>query len=66
MEKFFFYNCCMEYQQRTTGDEGHLAGSEVLQTICDVDFQENGSYLHNPKTDYFHKYAKPPKDGMYL
>ena len=66
MDNFLFYNCCMEYQQLTTGDEGYLAGSEVLQTICDVDFQENGLYLHNPKTDYYHKYAKPPKDGMYL
>lgn len=66
MDNFLFYNCCMEYQQLTTGDEGYLAGSEVLQTICDVDFQENGLYLNNPKTDYYHKYAKPPKDGMYL
>jgi hypothetical protein len=66
MNNFYFYNCCMEWQQEHQGEKGYLAGSEVLQTVCDVDFQENGSYLHNPKTDYYHKYAKQPKDGMYL
>ena len=65
-KKYFFYNCCLEWQQLRTGEDGCLAASEVLQKICYADFQRQGQILKNPKTDYCHKYAKPPQDGMFL
>jgi hypothetical protein len=65
-KQYFFYNCMLEWQQARDGVDGCLAASEVVQTIFDADFRENGLILQNPKTDYYHKYPKPPQDGMFL
>lgn len=63
---FLFFNSCLEWQALSEGVEGCFAASEVVRAICETDFQEQGTILNNPKTDYYHKYVKTPHDGMFL
>lgn len=64
---FYFYRFFLEERQTKPCETGLLAATEVVRAICDADFQKNGLYIKDPKTDsgFYHEYAKRPKMGMY-
>lgn len=65
---FNFYRCYLERGQAGVGGPGFLAATEVVQAVCNADFQRNGNLLRSfPSSPRcFYKYAKQPKDGMYM
>ena len=66
-KNFYFYRCYLEERQAKPCEKGLLSATEVVQAICDADFQRNGSYIKDPKADsvFYHEYAKRPRKGLY-
>lgn len=67
-KNFDFYRCYLEKEQAVDGEPGLLAATEVVQAVCDADFQRYGSYMrsHPSSPHCYYKYAKTPRDGMFM
>ena len=65
---YLVYNCYLEGRQLREGEHGLLAAREVVQAICDADFQDHNLALINPVNNmmYHHEYVKQPKGKLYL
>ena len=65
---FAFYRCYPKMGQAGVGGPGYLAATEVVQAVCDAGFQRNGFLMmrHPSSPRCFYKFAKHPKDGMYM
>lgn len=66
-KNFYFYRCYLEERQPKPYESWLLSATEVVQAICDADFQRNGLYIKDPKVDsvFYHEYAKRPRKGLY-
>lgn len=66
-KNFYFYRCYLDQRQPNPCESGLLSATEVVQAICDADFQRNGLYIKDPKADavFYHEYAKRPQKGLY-
>ena len=67
-KNFDFYRCYLERGVAGDGEPGLLAATEVVQAVCDAGFHKNGNTMRDfPSSPHcYYKYAKPPKDGMYM
>ena len=67
-KNFVFYRCFLERGMASKGEPGLLAATEVVQAVCNADFQKNGlSMKCYPSSPHcYYKYAKTPKEGMYM
>ena len=67
-KNFIFYRCYLKREQTDEGEPGLLAATEVVQAICDADFQRNGFLMKcYPSSPHcYYKYAKTPKEGMFM
>ena len=63
-----FYRCYLERGMASEGDPGLFAATEVVRAACNANFQRNGFYMrtHPSSPHCYYKYAKLPKDGMYM
>ena len=68
IKDFFFYECHLERGMASEGDPGLFAATEVVRAACNANFQRNGFYMrsHPSSPHCYYKYAKLPKDGMYM
>ena len=67
-KNFDFYRCYLERGVAGDGEPGLLAATEVVRAVCDAGFHKNGNTMRDfPSSPHcYYKYAKPPKDGMYM
>lgn len=67
-KNFIFYRCYLERVIADEGEPGLLAATEVVQAVCDANFQRNGLSMKSCPSSprCYYKYAKPPREGMYM
>ena len=65
---FLFFRGYLDRETAVDGDPGLFAATEVVQAVCDADFQKNKFIMmsHSSSPHCYYKYAKLPENGMYM